>query len=97
METLCYRCKAAMNCKRSGECWCAAVPPALLLPNDESAGCFCPKCLCNSIASAETLLERKEECRFVSNRALCSMTANPGSVRPLPHIFELLIKDVQHS
>jgi Zn finger protein HypA/HybF involved in hydrogenase expression len=54
MQTLCSRCKAVMTCEPGGECWCAGFAPVLPLPGSESDGCFCPKCLRDSIAAGVT-------------------------------------------
>ncbi len=42
----CSRCGAAFNCSPRHDCWCAAEPFRLPMPEaGASAGCLCPTCL----------------------------------------------------
>jgi len=53
--TSCSRCGAAFGCAvASGSpepCWCTLLPPAVALPFDAQAGCWCPACLRQHIAT----------------------------------------------
>ncbi len=46
---VCPACGAAFTCGMNAglnECWCAAFPPLLAVPEGEAAGsCYCPDCL----------------------------------------------------
>jgi len=49
----CPGCGARFNCRPDGECWCAAEPFRLPLPEEATAAeCLCPACL--RIAAAAT-------------------------------------------
>ena len=42
----CARCGAGFNCSPGHDCWCAAEPFRLPMPEaGSSAGCLCPTCL----------------------------------------------------
>jgi len=41
----CARCGAAFDCGLGGQCWCAAEPTRLPLPNAADADCLCRNCL----------------------------------------------------
>jgi hypothetical protein len=42
----CAQCGAAFTCSGDTECWCAAEPYRLPMPETEGAGdCLCPACL----------------------------------------------------
>jgi hypothetical protein len=42
----CARCGTVFGCDLGGDCWCAAEPFRLPLPDDAAAGdCLCPDCL----------------------------------------------------
>lgn len=41
----CGRCGASFACGLSAECWCAAMPARLPLPEDQAEDCLCPDCL----------------------------------------------------
>jgi hypothetical protein len=41
----CARCGAPFDCKLGGECWCAAEPYRLPMPDTDAEDCLCPSCL----------------------------------------------------
>jgi len=41
----CARCGAAFECGLGGDCWCAAEPYRLPLPDAAAEDCLCPACL----------------------------------------------------
>jgi Cysteine-rich CWC len=43
---ICARCGAAFDCGLGGDCWCAAEPVRLSVPQAGSADdCLCPTCV----------------------------------------------------
>jgi len=45
-QVACPRCGTAFGCRPEGDCWCAAEPFRLPLPEDAAAAdCLCPDCL----------------------------------------------------
>jgi hypothetical protein len=45
-KMICARCGQAFDCGLGGECWCAAEPFRLPMPEPGSdADCVCPRCL----------------------------------------------------
>jgi len=45
-RVICTRCGAAFDCGLGDECWCAAEPVRLRMPEQGSAeDCLCPSCL----------------------------------------------------
>jgi hypothetical protein len=54
---VCARCGSAFACRPGGECWCAAEPVRLPMP-DTGEDCLCPDCLraAAQIAAAQTPL-----------------------------------------
>ncbi|GHT80648.1 hypothetical protein AGMMS49960_06160 [Betaproteobacteria bacterium] len=49
----CPRCGAHFACgARTGQCWCATLPPLLAVPGME-AGCYCPRCLAQIVAQQQ--------------------------------------------
>jgi hypothetical protein len=42
-HVICARCGQAFECNTGGDCWCAAEPYRLPLP--EGRDCLCPDCL----------------------------------------------------
>jgi len=53
---VCPACGTAFTCGMNAglnECWCAAFPPLLAVPEGEAAGsCYCPDCLRKRIEAA---------------------------------------------
>jgi hypothetical protein len=46
--TPCPGCGAPVDCGMAngdGDCWCGAHPPALRVPRDRGAECYCEACL----------------------------------------------------
>jgi hypothetical protein len=41
----CTRCGTTFECNPGGECWCAAEPYRLPVPDTGAADCLCPACL----------------------------------------------------
>ncbi|MGC1464101.1 MAG: cysteine-rich CWC family protein [Pseudolabrys sp.] len=41
----CAQCGTAFDCGLGGECWCAAEPYRLPLPDTTAEDCLCPACL----------------------------------------------------
>ena len=41
----CTRCSATFDCRPGGDCWCAAEPYRLPLPEAAAEDCLCPACL----------------------------------------------------
>ena len=50
---VCPGCGARFNCRPDGECWCAAEPFRLPLPDSAAKDCLCPACL-RTVAAAAT-------------------------------------------
>jgi len=48
----CARCGAAFDCSLGGDCWCAAEPYRLPLPEAAAEDCLCPACLRAAAARA---------------------------------------------
>jgi hypothetical protein len=54
-QITCARCGAAFECGLAGDCWCAAEPYRLPMPNAATAAkedCLCPACLRRAAAHA---------------------------------------------
>ena len=60
----CARCGAAFDCGLGGDCWCAAEPTQLPLPDGAAEDCLCPACLRKA---AETNREEAEIAARVSD------------------------------
>jgi len=41
----CARCGTAFECRPGGDCWCAAEPYRLPMPDSAAEDCLCPACL----------------------------------------------------
>jgi hypothetical protein len=41
----CTRCGTAFDCSLGGDCWCAAEPFRLPVPDSAADDCLCPACL----------------------------------------------------
>ena len=49
----CVRCGAVFECHVGGDCWCAAEPYRLPMPDEAAQDCLCPACLRAALARAE--------------------------------------------
>ena len=46
----CARCGTVFECAQAGECWCAAEPFRLPMPDAAGEDCLCPACLSKAAA-----------------------------------------------
>jgi len=44
-QIACARCGTVFECAQAGECWCAAEPFRLPMPDAAGEDCLCPACL----------------------------------------------------
>ena len=50
----CPRCGARFECgAHTGYCWCAALPPLPLPPEETAGDCHCPACLARAVAARQ--------------------------------------------
>lgn len=51
-QLACARCGSVFECAQAGECWCAAEPYRLPMPDAAAEDCLCPSCLRKAGAEA---------------------------------------------
>lgn len=51
----CARCGAPFECNIGGDCWCAAEPYRLPMPDNAAEDCLCPACLRKAAARSSPL------------------------------------------